>query len=134
VPYHGLGSAKNARGFRAQHAAIDPELDVGIEHGDERVKVAIARSGEERIDDLPLSRKVRIRLRGSRTRRRARLASCCAAASERSRALAMSANGTSNTPGGSRRLRLDLRRSRASSLAGVSGATVDALALRRERH
>jgi hypothetical protein len=65
VPYHGLASAKNARGFRAQHAAIDPELDVGIEHGDERVKVAIARSGEERIDDLPLSRKVRIRLRGS---------------------------------------------------------------------
>jgi len=30
VPGHGLGAAKKERGFRAQHAAINPELDVGI--------------------------------------------------------------------------------------------------------
>ena len=54
MPGHGLGAAKNERGSGAQHAAITPELDIGIEHGDERVEVAIARSGEERIDD-PMS-------------------------------------------------------------------------------
>jgi hypothetical protein len=65
VPCHGLRAAKNERGFLAQHAAIDSELDIGIEHRDECVEVAIARRGEERVDDLPLSSEVRIRLRGS---------------------------------------------------------------------
>ena len=30
MPGHGLGAAKKERGFRALHAAVDPELDVGI--------------------------------------------------------------------------------------------------------
>src|SRR5919106_4965105 len=62
---YGVGTAKNERGLFAQDAAIYPEFDVGIENRDERVEVTIARSGEERIDNLSLSCQISVRFRGS---------------------------------------------------------------------
>ena len=53
---------KDQRGFLAQHAAVDPQFDAGIEHRDQGAEVAIARGGEERVDDLALSCEVRVRL------------------------------------------------------------------------
>jgi hypothetical protein len=83
--------------LRAERAAIDPQLDVGIEHFQEGIEVATARSGQERIDDPSLSRESQSGSGELRNRRRGRLASCWAAASERSSVVAMSANGTPNT-------------------------------------
>ena len=54
-----------------------------MEQLDQRVEVAIARGREERIDDASLSCRVSVGLRRSPTRRRARLASCRVAGSER---------------------------------------------------
>jgi hypothetical protein len=54
VPCHGCCASKNDGGFLAQHAAVDPEFDVWVEYREECVEVAIARGGEERVDDLSL--------------------------------------------------------------------------------
>jgi hypothetical protein len=64
APCHGLGAAKDERRLLAQ-TGIDPELDLGSEHRDECVEVAIARRGEEGVDDLPLSHEIRVGLRGA---------------------------------------------------------------------
>ena len=79
-------------------AGLGPEHHVGIEHRDQRLEVAVARRGEERVDDLALL------VRGCaasgsgapRTRRRARLASWRVAATLRSTIGAISSNGTPN--------------------------------------
>ena len=61
---------------RPVEAAVGPQHDVGVEHGDERLEVALARRGEEGVDDLPLGGQVGVRDGAApRTRRRARLAS-----------------------------------------------------------
>src|SRR5215218_1206244 len=41
-------------------AWVDPEDDVRIEHSDERLEVAAARGGEERVDDLALAAQIGI--------------------------------------------------------------------------
>ncbi len=63
VPGHGSRPAQHERDLRAQHAAIDPQFDIGVEHLKQGIEVAVARSGEERIDDTPLPREVTVRLR-----------------------------------------------------------------------
>ncbi len=68
---HGVSAAKDQRGLLAQDAAVDSQLDVGIEHGEERLEVAIARGSEERVDQLPLSHEIRIGLGEPRTSPRA---------------------------------------------------------------
>ena len=64
-------AAKHERGVLAQDAAIDPEFDVGMEHGEERLEVAVACGGEERGHDLCLLCQVGVRL-GSPERAAAR--------------------------------------------------------------
>jgi len=59
----GFGAAKCQGGFLAQRAAIDAELDSGIEYRDERVEVAVAGSREERVDHLSLSREISVGFR-----------------------------------------------------------------------
>ena len=54
VGRHGLRSAEDQRCVLAQHAAVDPQFDAGIEHRDQGVEVAIARGGEERANHLLL--------------------------------------------------------------------------------
>src|SRR6266704_2066458 len=60
VGRYGRRAAKNQRRFLAQHAAVDPKFDIGIEHRHQGIEVAIARGGEERADDLALSPDVRV--------------------------------------------------------------------------
>jgi hypothetical protein len=57
---HGVGAVQQEGGICAQSAAIDPQLDVGIEHFQKRIEVATARRGQERIDDPSLSREVAV--------------------------------------------------------------------------
>jgi hypothetical protein len=120
---HGVRAVQQERGICAQSAAIDPQLDVGIEHFQEGIEVATARSGQERIDDPSLSREVAVGLRRVGNRRRGRLASCWAAASERSSVVAMSANGTPNTS----------CRTNASRSAGVNASSTASSANQRTR-
>ena len=65
MPGDGVGATENERGVLAEPAAIDPELDFGIEHREQCLEVAIARGGEKGIDHLPLPSKILVRLRGS---------------------------------------------------------------------
>ena len=44
----------------SQLAAIDPELDFGMEHVEERVEVSVACGGEERVHHPPLSTRVSV--------------------------------------------------------------------------
>ena len=78
-------------------AAVDAQHDLGVEHSEQRLEVALAGGGEERVDELALAGES---VSGSgvapRTRRRARLASCRVAAGERSTIGAISSNGTAN--------------------------------------
>ncbi|MGB0093286.1 MAG: hypothetical protein WBP81_12260 [Solirubrobacteraceae bacterium] len=60
---HDVRAVQQDRGICAQSAAIDPQLDVGIEHFQKRIEVATARRGQERIDDPSLSREVAVGLR-----------------------------------------------------------------------
>ena len=74
-----------------------PHHDVGVEHRQQRVEVARAGGGEERVDDLALPRRSASGGGSApRTRRRARLASWRAASGVRSTIGAISSNGTAN--------------------------------------
>ena len=79
-------------------AAVGSEDDLGVEHGDQPLEVAVSGCGEECLEDLELGGGVSDRESGAvpRTRRRARLASCRVASGERSRISPMSPNGTAN--------------------------------------
>ena len=43
---------------------VGPEHDVGMEHGEQRVEVAVARGGQEGVDDFPLAGAIRAGSRG----------------------------------------------------------------------
>ena len=45
----------------AGEAAVGPEDDIGVEHGNERVEVTVSRGGAEPLDHLPLGGQVGIR-------------------------------------------------------------------------
>ena len=47
----------------AGQPGIGPEHDIGVEHGDQRVEVTLARGGDEGVDDLPLGAEVGVRER-----------------------------------------------------------------------
>jgi hypothetical protein len=57
---------RDGEGHHRQHAAArrhDGPGGVGVEHLQEGIEVAVARGGEERIDDASLPREVTVRLR-----------------------------------------------------------------------
>jgi hypothetical protein len=58
-PREGLGPARDGLGAAhfLRHAATEvaAQNHVGVEHGDERVEVALARCGKERVDHLALA-------------------------------------------------------------------------------
>ena len=57
---HGLRAADDDRRVGMGHPSVGAQDDVGVEHGHERVEVALPGRGEERVDDHPLAREVRI--------------------------------------------------------------------------
>src|SRR5207245_3629305 len=60
-----LGAFDRRPRERAVRAHVDPEDDVGVEHGEQRLEVAGARSGEERVDEAALPREIGVRRRGA---------------------------------------------------------------------
>ena len=93
-----LRAAHHPRLGGRQRAAVGPQHDVRVEHREQRLEVAVARGGEERVDDLALAREVGVgdRALALAPRRRARLASLRAACGVRSTIGAISSNGTAN--------------------------------------
>ena len=81
-----------------QRADVGAQHDVRVEHREQRLEVAVARGGEERVDHLALACRDRrpASVVAPWTRRRARLASCRAASGERSTIGAISSKGTAN--------------------------------------
>ena len=56
---HGVRPADDSRSAQARRTAVGPQHDVGVEHREEPVEVAVARGREERVDELPLLGEVR---------------------------------------------------------------------------
>jgi len=48
------------RGTGVDGCSVDSQYDLGIEQGEQRLKVTAARGGEEGIDDFPLPADIRI--------------------------------------------------------------------------
>ncbi len=59
----GIGAAHDERGLLAEHPAVDPQFDLGVENLQERVEVAVACRGEERFDHRLLSSEVGVGFR-----------------------------------------------------------------------
>jgi hypothetical protein len=55
LPGDRIRAAELHRGSGITCASVDPEQHVGIKHCDERLKVPLASSGEEGVDDLSLT-------------------------------------------------------------------------------
>src|SRR5262249_58178444 len=53
LPGHGGGTGEDTRGVAALDAAVGAQHDLGVEDGYQRVEVAAAGSGEERVDHPP---------------------------------------------------------------------------------
>ena len=69
----------------AVRAKVDPEDDVGVEHGDQPLEIAVARGGEKRINDRTLVRQIGVGCRLCAADAAARAA--CELAGRRGRAL-----------------------------------------------
>ena len=58
-----LGTARERSHRGSLRAAVGTDDDVGIEDREQRFEVALARRGEERVDDRALTPNVRVRIR-----------------------------------------------------------------------
>jgi hypothetical protein len=103
---HGRRAADLRRRARGHGCAVGAQHDVRVEHREQRGEVAGAGGGEEGVDHCSLAGEIGVdhrplpgaigvgRQGHARTRRRARLASCRAAAGERLTIGAISSKGT----------------------------------------
>ena len=61
---HGPRTAEHERQARTRRPAVGSQDDVRVEDGDERVEVAVASGGEERVDDFALAGAIGVGSRG----------------------------------------------------------------------
>ena len=101
-----------------KRAGVGAQHDVGIEHGQQALEVALAGGGQEGVDDPALLVRVGVGDGGAPcTRRRARLASWRAAVGVRSTIGAISSNGTANMS-----CRTNARRSAGGSVSSTTSS------------
>jgi hypothetical protein len=58
-----FGTVNDDRSAVSESAAVDPEDDVGVEHPDERLEIAVTGGGEEGVDDASLLAQIGFRFR-----------------------------------------------------------------------
>ena len=96
LPGHRPSTANQLGRSERAGPGVGAEHDVGVEHGEQAVEVALAGGREKGVDKSAAAGRGRRPVTGAapRSRRRARLASCLAAAGERSRIGPICSNGT----------------------------------------